>query len=69
MLFTNYTLVFCEASQAQMVHLTWLLMWFEAKLGLFFILIMLILNQIHLFRFLSFLFFLILYHIVVLSKL
>ena len=30
LLFADDTLVFCEASQAQMTYLSWLLMWFEA---------------------------------------
>ncbi|RVX20512.1 Transposon TX1 uncharacterized 149 kDa protein [Vitis vinifera] len=30
LLFADDTLVFCEASEDQMVHLSWLLMWFEA---------------------------------------
>ncbi|RVW72018.1 hypothetical protein CK203_054052 [Vitis vinifera] len=30
LLFADDTLVFCEASQDQMVYLSWLLMWFEA---------------------------------------
>ncbi|RVW92613.1 hypothetical protein CK203_039393 [Vitis vinifera] len=34
LLFANNTLVFCEASEDQMVHLSWLLMWFEAISGL-----------------------------------
>lgn len=33
-LFTHDTLVFHEASQDQVVHLSWLLMWFEALLEL-----------------------------------
>ena len=34
LLFVDDTLAFCEASQEQMVFLSWLLMWFEAILGL-----------------------------------
>ena len=34
LLFADDTLVFCEASQDQMAHLSWLLMWFEAISGL-----------------------------------
>ena len=34
LLFADDTLVFCEASEDQMVHLSWLLMWFEAISGL-----------------------------------
>ncbi|RVW14380.1 hypothetical protein CK203_090481 [Vitis vinifera] len=34
LLFTDDTLVFCEAFQDQMAHLSWLLMWFEAISGL-----------------------------------
>ncbi|RVW53935.1 hypothetical protein CK203_073000 [Vitis vinifera] len=34
LLFADDTLVFCEASENQMVHLSWLLMWFEAISGL-----------------------------------
>ena len=34
LLFANDTLVFCEASQEQMVYLSWILMWFEAISGL-----------------------------------
>ena len=34
LLFVDDTLVFFEASQDQMVHSSWLLMWFEAILGL-----------------------------------
>lgn len=34
MLFVDNTLVFGEASQDQMVYSSWLLMWFEAILGL-----------------------------------
>ncbi|RVW58897.1 putative mitochondrial protein [Vitis vinifera] len=34
LLFVDDTLVFCEASEDQMVHLSWLLMWFEAISGL-----------------------------------
>ncbi|RVW93513.1 putative ribonuclease H protein [Vitis vinifera] len=34
LLFTDDTLVFCEASEDQMVYLSWLLMWFEAISGL-----------------------------------
>ena len=34
LLFANDTLVFCEGSQDQMPYLSWLLMWFEAYLGL-----------------------------------
>lgn len=34
LLFTDDTLVFCEASQDQMVYLCWLLMWFKAISGL-----------------------------------
>ncbi|RVX19039.1 Transposon TX1 uncharacterized 149 kDa protein [Vitis vinifera] len=34
LLFDDDTLVFCEASEDQMVHLSWLLMWFEAISGL-----------------------------------
>ena len=34
LLFTDDILVFCEASLAQMTYLSWLLMWFEAILGL-----------------------------------
>ena len=34
LLFTDDTLVFCEASQDQMTYLSWLLMWFEAISGL-----------------------------------
>ena len=34
LLFADDTLVFCEASEDQMVYLSWLLMWFEAISGL-----------------------------------
>ena len=34
LLFADDTLDFCEASQDQMVYLSWLLMWFEAISGL-----------------------------------
>ena len=34
LLFVDDTLVFCEAFHAQMTYLSWLLMWFEAILGL-----------------------------------
>ena len=34
LLFVDDTLAFCEASQEQMVFLSWLLMWFEAISGL-----------------------------------
>ena len=34
MLFTDDTLVFCEPSHDQLTYLYWLLMWFEAILGL-----------------------------------
>ncbi|RVW93915.1 putative mitochondrial protein [Vitis vinifera] len=34
LLFADDTLVFCEASEYQMVYLNWLLMWFEAISGL-----------------------------------
>ncbi|KAJ9705360.1 hypothetical protein PVL29_003414 [Vitis rotundifolia] len=34
LLFADDTLVFCKASQDQMAYLSWLLMWFEAILGL-----------------------------------
>ncbi|RVW78519.1 putative mitochondrial protein [Vitis vinifera] len=34
LLFADDTLVFCEASEDQMVYLNWLLMWFEAISGL-----------------------------------
>ena len=34
LLFTEDTLVFCEASQDPMMYLCWTLMWFEAILGL-----------------------------------
>ena len=34
LLFANDTLVFCEESQDQLTNLSWLLMWFEAYLGL-----------------------------------
>ena len=30
LLFVNDTLVFCEATQAQMTYLSWLFLWFEA---------------------------------------
>ena len=33
-LFADDTLVFCDASQDQMVYLSWVLMWFEAISGL-----------------------------------
>ncbi|RVW64196.1 hypothetical protein CK203_046361 [Vitis vinifera] len=33
LLFADNTLVFCEASEDQMVYLSWLLMWFEAISG------------------------------------
>lgn len=29
LLFANTTLVFCEAMQIQMIHLSWLFMWFK----------------------------------------
>ena len=34
MLFVDDTLVFYKTNQDQMVHLCWLLMWFEVILGL-----------------------------------
>ena len=34
LLFVDDTLVFCDSSQDQMTYLSWLLMWFEALLGL-----------------------------------
>ncbi|RVW16899.1 hypothetical protein CK203_088632 [Vitis vinifera] len=34
LLFTDSTLVFCEESHDQLTYLSWLLMWFEACLGL-----------------------------------
>lgn len=34
MLFADDTLIFCQASQDQITYLCWLLMWFEAILGL-----------------------------------
>ena len=34
LLFANDTLVFCEPSIDQVCYLSWLLMWFEAMLGL-----------------------------------
>ena len=34
LLFADDTLVFCQASQNQLIYLSWLLMWFEAILGL-----------------------------------
>ena len=34
LLFANNTLFFCKDSQDRMVHLSWLLMWFETTLGL-----------------------------------
>ena len=34
LLFVDDTLVFCDASQDPMAYLSWLLMWFEAILGL-----------------------------------
>ena len=34
LLFADDTLVFCDASQDQMVYLSWVLMWFEAISGL-----------------------------------
>ena len=34
LLFVDDTLVFCKDSSDQLVHLSWILMWFEAFLGL-----------------------------------
>ena len=34
LLFVDDTLVFCQASQDHLTYLSWLLMWFEAMLGL-----------------------------------
>ena len=34
LLFADDTIIFCKASQEQVSHLCWLLMWFEAMLGL-----------------------------------
>ena len=34
LLFADDTLVFCQASQDHLTYLSWLLMWFEAVLGL-----------------------------------
>ena len=34
LLFADDTLVFCEESHEQLMHLSWLLMWFEACSGL-----------------------------------
>ena len=37
LLYANDTLLFCRAIEDQLIHLSWLLMWFEAISGLTFL--------------------------------